>query len=371
MNNRNLVFFREPHRLSFQLAFWVLLLLLVFSQDVLAYGFKGHRIIANGAYAHLTPQTQARVQQILADESIADGSVWPDVMRNTGRCEVRAVQSAFKHRESLSSELSSAKAQVWLAELASNSQCKDKLDKKLKQLIHDILLASDVAKANQMQQHYVTSFKDYQFWQASKPWHYVNVPPGKTYQQITKNPAGDIITAIETFSAILSGKGKKHPEIIKPLEAYLGHLPLKEKEQKMKSFALKFLVHFIGDLHQPLHAGHKADLGGNAIRVSWFDKLVNLHRVWDTSLLEGQGLSQQQFEDLMVVIPKAQKDKYMQSNLHDWLDEALELRLTAYDISGYNGKLNQSYVDKHQAIFNQQLQKASVRLAMTLNKILK
>ena len=47
----------------------------------------------------------------------------------------------------------------------------------------------------------------------------------------------------------------------------------------------------MGDIHQPLHAGKKKDLGGNLIRVKWFDERTNLHKVWDDGLIDSQKLS--------------------------------------------------------------------------------
>lgn len=344
------------------------MLLLVCSNGAIAYGFLGHNIVANGAYGHLTPESAAMVRKILTEGTIADASVWPDLMRNTGRCEVRFVEQVARHRQSLTMNLSAADAKVWANKQIAKSDCKDILDKSL---IMNMLQATDAKKVKAMALQFVADHKDYQFWQATKPWHYVNVSPGLTYQQSEKNPKGDIISAIQTFSAILSGKGAKHPAIMNSLSDFLGHLPNEVKHAKMREYALKFLVHFVGDLHQPLHAGYKKDLGGNLIKVHWFGESVNLHRVWDTSLIEGQKLTQVQFEQLMAEVSEKQKAEYMRSDLYDWLAEVLKMRVKVYDIKRYEGKMDQAYVDEHQAVFNQQLQKASVRLAMILNRLLR
>ncbi|MES2134203.1 MAG: S1/P1 nuclease [Bacteroidota bacterium] len=63
------------------------------------------------------------------------------------------------------------------------------------------------------------------------------------------------------------------------------------KKNKNDVVALKFLIHFIGDMHQPLHLGQAKDLGGNLIKVKWFKDSVNIHSVWDSQLINMEQLS--------------------------------------------------------------------------------
>ena len=109
-------------------------------------------------------------------------------------------------------------------------------------------------------------------WKRADPWHYVNIPDGETYEAMTKNPAGDIIVAMKRFEATLRN-------------------PAAPKEERIQ--ALKFLVHMIGDIHQPLHAGKRDDLGGNRVSVHWFRSVeaTNLHTVWDDLIIEQEKLS--------------------------------------------------------------------------------
>ena len=96
-------------------------------------------------------------------------------------------------------------------------------------------------------------------------WHYANLNLNETYQSSYKNPNGDIVKAI-----------KKCTEILKS----------KFSTKKEKQFYLKLLVHFVGDLHQPLHLGKKEDKGGNDIDILWFGKKSNLHRLWDSDIID-------------------------------------------------------------------------------------
>ena len=68
--------------------------------------------------------------------------------------------------------------------------------------------------------------------------------------------------------------------------------------------ALKFLVHFIGDMHQPLHVGRGEDRGGNSIRVRWFGESRNLHSVWDSAIIASENLSFSEFVDFIDHVPE-------------------------------------------------------------------
>ena len=103
-----------------------------------------------------------------------------------------------------------------------------------------------------------------------------------------------------------------------------------EKEVNLpRNEALKFLGHFVGDLHQPLHAGHKKDFGGNSIKVSFFgdpgeeDYPMNLHRVWDGKILGKGGLYYKKGNTSLndSIDPQAAK-KWANFRVLDWTNEA-------------------------------------------------
>lgn len=109
------------------------------------------------------------------------------------------------------------------------------------------------------------------FWQTTaNPFHYVTVPTGKTYSQAGAPPEGDAVTALTRFRATLRDPRASLAE---------------------KQLALRFIVHIVGDLHQPLHAGNGSDRGGNDHKVTFGGEQTNLHSVWDTGLVEQQNLS--------------------------------------------------------------------------------
>ena len=83
----------------------------------------------------------------------------------------------------------------------------------------------------------------------------------ENYADAKKNPRGDLVTGINKCIEVLKDKNSSDVD---------------------KAFYLKLLVHFMGDLHQPMHIGQREDKGGNTIQVQWFGRGTNLHSVWDT-----------------------------------------------------------------------------------------
>jgi len=104
----------------------------------------------------------------------------------------------------------------------------------------------------------------------SAPLHYVNMPPDAAAYDPARDlpPEGNVVSAIDRFAAELKDRS----------------LPAKQRGE-----ALMFLVHFVGDLHQPLHGGRAEDRGGNSIELTFYEKPMNLHAVWDYGILEAGG----------------------------------------------------------------------------------
>ncbi|MFZ4715054.1 MAG: S1/P1 nuclease [Bacteriovoracaceae bacterium] len=185
-------------------------------------------------------------------------------------------------------------------------------------------------------------------WDHSHPWHYVNIDDGKTYTDITKNAKGDIVEAIDRMTKTLSDK---------------------KSTKASRVEALKFLVHFVGDLHQPLHAGRAEDAGGNKISVKWFDKESNLHRVWDEDLIKHQELSYTEYTKVLDHVSKDDMKAWQAQDIHEWIKEDMDLRPLVYDIG--EGKLGYDYNFKVASVLHSRLQKSGIRLAGILNAALK
>lgn len=180
------------------------------------------------------------------------------------------------------------------------------------------------------------------------PWHYVNMDQNTRYIDANKNPKGDIVTAIQSCIEILKN-------------------PSSSKEDK--TFHLKLLVHFVGDIHQPFHAGRKEDRGGNSIDLFWFGKRTNLHRLWDTDLIEHYNMS---YSELAAHLPRhtpEQKGEIMAAPLLDWVNQSQDLANTLYDKTPQGSRLGYVYHYQNFETVRKQLLDAGLRLAATLNAI--
>lgn len=187
-----------------------------------------------------------------------------------------------------------------------------------------------------------------EFWQgASRTWHYVTIPEGETYGESPAPETGDAITALAGFREILRDPGASQNE---------------------KARALRFAVHIIGDLHQPLHAGNGTDRGGNDFDVLWYGDTTNLHSVWDGKLVDNSQLSYSEMADWLGrrVMPETAAEW----NVTDpvvWVSESTALRDTIYPEEGDN--LRWGYIFEHKASMELRLTQSGIRMAAWLNEV--
>ena len=184
------------------------------------------------------------------------------------------------------------------------------------------------------------------FWQRTAgPWHYVTVPRGRVYADVGAPEVGDAFTALERFRAVL-----RDPEA--DLEA--------------RQLALRFAVHIIGDLHQPMHAGNGTDRGGNDVALTWFREPSNLHRVWDSGMIDGQRLSFTEWSDwLGARITPEVRDAWWEPDPLVWIEESTVLRDGAYP-EGQRISWDYQYV--HLPTVRERLSQAGIRIAAWLDE---
>jgi len=201
------------------------------------------------------------------------------------------------------------------------------------------------------------------FWQkTASPWHYVTLN-GITYDHAP--PEGDALAALAHFRAVLQDPKTSHAD---------------------KQLALRFVIHLVGDLHQPLHAGKCCDKGANDVKVTWFGKPTNLHAVWDSAIVDDEQLS---FSELAAKLERHITDReligWWDINPRDWVSESAELRDQIYPTAADMAKpkpgqkvkkgqpmlpdLSYSYVYRFTPLMEQRLAQAGVRLAAYLNDI--
>ncbi|MEX1191881.1 MAG: S1/P1 nuclease [Brumimicrobium sp.] len=180
-----------------------------------------------------------------------------------------------------------------------------------------------------------------------KPWHYTTIPDGMKYKDTDPNPEGDVIYGINFL-----------------VEKLKSGLLTKELECEY----LKLLVHLVGDIHQPLHVGNGEDRGGNDVKVEWFWEPSNIHRVWDSGMIQSKRYS---YTELTKIInhPSKEEVKELQStSVVDWAHEAMTFRDGIYDLPE-DKEINYEYRYKHWDTMKSQLMKGGVRLAGLLNEI--
>ena len=185
------------------------------------------------------------------------------------------------------------------------------------------------------------------FWQhEAGPWHYATVVDGDEYRSKDAPPEGDAITALSKFSSTL-----KDPKA--PLEK--------------RRLALRFIVHIVGDLHQPLHVGGGNDRGGNDFKVTWFGKPTNLHSVWDSALIEQRALSYSEYA--LWLSRSITPEQVIAWNVRDpaaWAKESIALRKTIYP---EETQLSWQYDFQHRQEVDQRLKQAGIRIAAYLNDL--
>ena len=135
---------------------------------------------------------------------------------------------------------------------------------------------------------------------------------------------------------------------------------------------LRLLIHFVGDVHQPMHTARKEDLGGNRVRVNWFNTPTNLHAVWDESLINFQQLSYTEYTAAINHTTAKQRQQWQKQPLSEWIAESYEISEQLYpEITEKDQRLSYNYNFRHIQTLNERLLKGGVRLAGLLNSIFK
>jgi hypothetical protein len=145
---------------------------------------------------------------------------------------------------------------------------------------------------------------------------------------------------------------------------YLADAPVTRSDSLRRAEALKFLGHFVGDLHQPLHAAYRDDLGGNLVQVRWRSGRRNLHAVWDTMLPERAGVATvDDARRLGATITGADAATWTSTSVYAWVEESWAITTHEVYEFGANEDLSAGYADRMAPIVVTQLRKAAVRLA--------
>lgn len=229
--------------------------------------------------------------------------------------------------------------------------------------------------------------RSYEQFDCFKPWHFLTVEDGQSFDDAMKirpRVSGgcdktsfkdlempyNVVHAIDYFTAILEGDNKKTSDFTEML-AKNNAEPL---EGSAKLTALALLVHYVGDVHQPLHVGKGPDRGGNTITVQWFDELVKLHALWDTDLIENEGLSYSEYAEFLEQEFADKPAIEYGDGAVTWAKESVSHRKAVYDFGSkpeFNlPRLSYNYAADNNALLKSRLYQSGMRLAELLNRTL-
>ena len=185
-------------------------------------------------------------------------------------------------------------------------------------------------------------------WDDSGPWHYVNIADEDSFDDYRSPPEGDALWAIAHFHSRLRDENLT---------------------QERRSEALKFLVHFIVDLHQPLHVGRRVDRGGTSTEVFLGDERTNLHRFWDTDAIREDELPAARYARNIMPMVMLLAARHQPSPPRQWAAEGLSLRTIIYAFDPETRRLDEDYLQTASDLVKLRLIQAGLRLADQLNEI--
>jgi hypothetical protein len=187
-------------------------------------------------------------------------------------------------------------------------------------------------------------------------WHHISLPSGLSYPDFEKKvitlPQNNIYKALIQCEWELSDSSKTRQE---------------------KTEALKFIIHLVGDLHQPMHVSRAEDRNGNKIHVSFNGRGMDLHALWDTRLLEHTGLTAELLADQWDKATPAQIKEWQSDPLIRWLWESYQVSTQLYREIGQmdSPTITKEYYQKLLPILEERIEKAGIRLAGLLNELFK
>lgn len=200
-------------------------------------------------------------------------------------------------------------------------------------------------------------------WAHSSWYHFEKIEDGQTFLQSLKTMPNDQLEKGGTVSAILRAE-----------QVFLNSRSTKLE----KANALKFIVHFVGDIHQPLHTGRPADNGGNKVNVVWDGEDTNLHAIWDVHVIqyghhdlfaeadEDYWPEEQYAHQLIQRFGREAVDKAALQDPDSWVRESMALRAAAYR---YVNESEAAYTRRFLDTIDRRVYLAGVRIAGMINSM--
>lgn len=183
----------------------------------------------------------------------------------------------------------------------------------------------------------------------TRTWHYKNIDFGYDYSDAPLNPKGDVVTALNEEVRLLLSRDFSASE---------------------GKTALKIVIHLMGDLHQPMHAGRLSDLGGNRHTVSFFDTETNLHSVWDSRVLEsGHKWSYTEWTDQIDRATVNEISEMIEGSISGWFRQTWEIASDVYSQTPENSIVAYDYIAGWTPTIELQFLRGGLRLAHVLNYV--
>ena len=229
------------------------------------------------------------------------------------------------------------------------------LTKKAKKAIDEILDGKSIVYYSS----WMDNIQNSPYWEngynKTKTWHYANVDKGHTYQTMSKNESGDVITGLEFLTKELT-------------ENY------DNLTDSTRADYVKMIVHMVGDMHCPMHAGRLSDRGGNGTKVKWFGQNTNLHSIWDSKMIDSaRKWSYSEWVDQLDRTDKKFKSSVMRGTYEEWFKETVEGAASIYEYVESMGKdnpnLSYQFVYDFSHLLEDRLLVGGYRLAYVLNMI--
>ena len=191
---------------------------------------------------------------------------------------------------------------------------------------------------------------------ASRPWHYITLQIEDPRPDVARADTPNAVTALDRELAVLS----------KP-----------DADRYAREEALKWVIHLVGDLHQPLHAGERHDKGGNLMRVKLNRRAYALHAVWDYALLERLHLPLDSAKAMLereIANDAGWVSRNAQGTPAQWAGETHALSAACYVLhgkpmpAGRQVQLDRAYAAAATLVSLSQIKRAGTRLAFVLNR---
>jgi len=211
-------------------------------------------------------------------------------------------------------------------------------------------VASAYLKGEQMEE--VSTWADENRAPKTAPWHYINLPLGLSRDAFVKavqESDNNVYTAILKTEATLKDANAS---------------------AEAKNEAMKYLIHLVGDAHQPMHVSRKEDKGGNTIQLRFDNKGTNLHSLWDSKLIDKEGLSQEDIVKTYDTATPADIRKWQSDGPIEWLWESYQITTELYANAKPGQNIDEVYYQKYIPVIRKRIDQAGIRLAGELNRLL-